>query len=69
MFVACLPLFAVNHHFFGDWHTHLAMIGYFGQYLRAHGLLPSVFHTNETLGRLTPAFYGNFYLPVVGALR
>lgn len=63
VFVACIPLFAVDHHFFGDWHTHLAMVGYVGEHLRTHLTAPLVFHTNETIGRPTPLFYGNFFCP------
>lgn len=68
VFVACIPLFAWNHQFFGDWPNHLAMIGYVGEYLKAHACLPTTFHTNETVGRATPMFYGNFCLPALGAL-
>jgi hypothetical protein len=68
VFVACIPLFAWNHQFFCDWPNHLAMIGYVGEYLKAHAVLPATFHTNETIGRATPMFYGNLYLPALGAL-
>jgi hypothetical protein len=68
VFVACIPLFAWNHHFFCDWPNHLGMIGYVGEYLKAHGGLPGTFDTNQTVGRATPLFYGNLYLPALGAL-
>jgi len=66
--VACIPLFAWDHHFFGDWPNHLAMIGYFGEYLKAHAALPAMFHTNETIGRATPLFYGQLCWPALGLL-
>jgi hypothetical protein len=68
VFVACIPLFAWDHHFYCDWPNHLAMIGYVGEYLKAHASLPATFHTNETIGRATPMFYGDLYLPTLGAL-
>jgi hypothetical protein len=68
VFVACIPLFAWNHHFYCDWPNHLAMIGYVGESLKAHGALPATFDTAETIGRATPMFYGNLYLPALGAL-
>jgi hypothetical protein len=68
VFVACIPLFAWNHQFFGDWPNHVAMFGYFGEYLRTHGSLAAVFHTNDTVGRATPLFYNNLSLPALGAL-
>lgn len=66
--VACIPLFAWQHAFFGDWQNHLAMVRYVGEHLKAHGTLPLAFHTEETIGRATPMFYGNFYLPAAGLL-
>jgi hypothetical protein len=68
VFVVCIPLFAWNHQFFGDWVNHLAMFGYVGEYLKAHGCLPAIIHTNDTVGRATPIFYGNICLPALGAL-
>jgi len=68
VFVACIPLFAWNHHFHNDWPNHLGMIGYVGEYLKAHGALPATFNTNQIVGRPTPMFYGNLYLPALGAL-
>ena len=68
VFVACIPLFAWNHQFFGDWPNHLGMIGYFGEYIKAHAGLPATFQTLQTVGRPTPLFYGDLYLPALGAL-
>jgi hypothetical protein len=68
VFVACIPLFAVQHYFYGDWPNHLGMIGYFGEYLKAHGGVPATFDTVHTVGRATPMFYGNVYLPALGAM-
>src|SRR5579871_2954186 len=68
VFVACIPLFGVDHYFYGDWPNHLGMIGYFAEYIKAHGWLPSMFNTKSTIGRATPLFYGNAFLPVLGTL-
>jgi hypothetical protein len=68
VFVACIPLFATDHCFYGDWPNHIGMIGYVGEYLRAHAALPATFHTGHTVGRATPMFYGNVFLPVLGTL-
>jgi len=68
VFVVCIPLFAWNHHFYCDWPNHLGMIGYVGEYLKAHGTLPATFNTNPLIGRPTPVFYGNLYLPALGAV-
>jgi hypothetical protein len=69
VFVACIPLFAVDHYFYGDWPNHLGMIGYFGAYLRAHGALPATMHTVQTVGRSTTIFYGGTsFLPLLGTL-
>lgn len=68
VFVTCIPLFAWNHHFYNDWPNHLGMIGYVGEYLKAHGALPETFNTTPIVGRPTPMFYGNLYLPPLGAL-
>jgi hypothetical protein len=68
VFVACIPLFAVDHYFFGDWPNHLGMIGYFGEYMKVHAGLPAVFSTQQTVGRATPLFYGNAFLPALGAM-
>jgi hypothetical protein len=68
VFVACIPLFAWNHHFFLDWPNHLAMIGYVGEYVKAHGWLPTTFDTNQSVGRATPLFYNCLSLPVLGTL-
>jgi len=68
VFVVCIPLFAPDHLFFGDWPNHLAMIGYAGESLKAHATLPATFDTNDTIGRATPLFYGSLFLPPLGAL-
>jgi hypothetical protein len=68
VFVACIPLFALDHYFYGDWPNHLGMIGYFGEYIKAHAGLPAMFHTKQTVGRATPMFYGNSFMPVLGAM-
>jgi hypothetical protein len=68
IFVACIPLFAVDHYFYGDWPNHLGMIGYFGEYLKAHAAVPAVVHSTQTIGRATTLFYGGVFLPPLGAL-
>ena len=68
VFVACIPLFATDHYFYGDWPNHVGMIGYVGEYIKAHAALPATFHTSQTVGRATPMFYGNVFLPVLGTL-
>jgi hypothetical protein len=68
VFVACVPLFAWDHPFYCDWPNHLGMIGYVGEYLKAHAGLPSTIDTNVVVGRATPMFYGNLYFPILGSL-
>jgi hypothetical protein len=63
--VCLLPLillFNLNSAFDRDWLNHLWAIEYSGAWLRAHGTLPLVYHTNQIVGLVLPLFYsGKFY--------
>ena len=51
-----------------DWSNHLWMIGYYGDYFRAHGSLPTVMNTGPAVGLAQPVFYAWLFYPWLGIL-
>jgi hypothetical protein len=64
--VCALPLsllFDLRSVFDFDWFNHLWTIEYFGEYIRQHGMPPSVLSTENLVGIVAPLFYAEkFYL-------
>jgi hypothetical protein len=50
-----------------DWHNHVWMVGYFGEYFRQHGTFPIIVDPLEYGGLAFPLFYGYLFYPLLGA--
>jgi hypothetical protein len=61
-----LPLYPRGDGFYLDWHNHVWMVGYFGEYFRQHHAMPLVFNTPEMAGLPQPIFYGYLFYPILG---
>ncbi len=61
-----LLLYPTGQGFYRDWHNHVWMVGYFGEYIRQHGWFPNVVNTTEVGGLAFPAFYGYLFYPLLG---
>ncbi len=61
-----LPLYPRGDGFYLDWHNHVWMVGYFGEYFRQHHAMPEVFNTPEVAGLAQPIFYGYLFYPILG---
>jgi len=54
--------------FAGDWKNHLWMIGYYGEYFRQHGDMPTALNIEGAVGVAQPVFYGYLLYPLLGLL-
>lgn len=52
--------------FYLDWHNHVWMVGYFGEYFRQHHAMPEALTTPEVAGLAQPIFYGYLFYPILG---
>ena len=52
--------------FAGDWKNHLWMIGYYGEYFRQHGEMPTALNIVGAVGVAQPVFYGYLLYPLLG---
>ncbi len=50
----------------GDWKHHLWMIGYYGEYFRQHGDMPTALNLTAGVGIAQPVFYGYLLYPLLG---
>jgi hypothetical protein len=70
--LACLLplvlLFNLTSAFDRDWLNHLWAIEYSGAWFRAHGTLPSVYHTQQIVGLVLPLFYSGKFYNIAGLL-
>jgi len=69
LILAPLGLLADPHAaFYGDWNTHLWVIGYYGEYFREHGHMPAALNSVSAIGVPLPIFYGALLYPGLGFL-
>lgn len=63
-----LLLLDLSANFPEDWSNHLWMIGYYGDYFRVHGTLPTVMNIAPAVGLAQPVFYAWLFYPLLGLL-
>jgi hypothetical protein len=69
--VVALPLALLadlGENFYYDWHNHQWFIGYFGEYFRQHGTMPTALNIEGAVGMPQPVFYGFLLYPALGLL-
>jgi hypothetical protein len=54
--------------FYVDWHNHVWLVGYFGEFFRQHHRMPVSLTTSEYAGLAQPVFYGYLFYPLLGLL-
>ncbi len=71
LLVVALPLALLadlGANFFYDWHNHQWLVGYFGEYFRQHGAMPTALNVEGAVGMPQPVFYGFLLYPALGLL-
>jgi hypothetical protein len=63
-----LLLLDLSANFPEDWSNHLWMIGYYGDYFRQHGDLPTVMNIAPAVGLAQPVFYAWLFYPLLGVV-
>ena len=63
-----LLLLDLSANFSEDWSNHLWMIGYYGDFFRQHGDLPTVMNIAPAVGLAQPVFYAWLFYPLLGIL-
>jgi hypothetical protein len=63
-----LALYPQGDGFYLDWHNHVWLVGYFGEYFHQHGHMPAALTAPECAGMPQPVFYGYFFYPILGLL-
>jgi hypothetical protein len=61
-----LLLYPRGQGFYLDWHNHVWLVGYFGEFFRQHHRMPVTLTTPEFAGLAQPIFYGYLFYPVLG---
>src|ERR1019366_6421493 len=66
--VPLVLLLDLSANFAEDWSNHVWMIGYYGDYFRQHGDLPSVVNLPPAVGVAPPVFYAWLFYPLLGVV-
>ncbi|MBM3852228.1 MAG: hypothetical protein FJ399_03640, partial [Verrucomicrobia bacterium] len=64
----CWLLIEPGANFYYDWHNHQWLVGYFGEYVRAHLAFPETLSAAGAVGMPQPVFYGFLLYPLLGLM-